>query len=230
MDTHKNAARIAGSLFVITMVAGGINSYLVDPVLLSPLVNVFPNRLLVISGAFLMLVMSVGIVGIAVAFFPVLKRHSETVALTYLGFRIIECVLLVAGVIVSLFLVTLSREYIKAGAPDASYFQTLGVLAMKVRYYAYQIAMIILGLGSLMLCYLFYRSRLIPRFISAWGLAGYALLLASGVLDIFGIIDTIQGKGIIMYIPGGVFELFLLPAWLIAKGFNPSAAVSGPPV
>ncbi|MCU0847551.1 MAG: DUF4386 domain-containing protein [Spirochaetes bacterium] len=230
MNTYKNAARIAGTLFIITMIAGGINSYLVDPILLSPLVNVFPNRLQVISGAFLMLVMSVGIVGIAVAFFPVVKKHNESIAVTYLSFRIIECVLLVAGVIVSLFLVTLSREYIKAGAPEASYFQTLGVLAMKVRYYAYQIAMIILGVGSLMLFYLFYQSKLIPRFISAWGLAGYALLLASAVLDIFGIIDTIQGKGIIMYVPGGVFELLLLPAWLIVKGFNPSATVSGPPV
>jgi hypothetical protein len=155
--------------------------------------------------------------------FRVLKTHNETIAITYISFRAIECVLLIVGAISYLFLITLSREYINAGAPDASYFQTLGALAIQVRYSAYQIAMVILGFGSLMLCYLLYQSKLIPRFISVWGLVGYALLLASALLDISGIVDTVHGAGSMMYIPGGLFELFLFPIWLIAKGFNPSA-------
>jgi hypothetical protein len=131
--------------------------------------------------------------------------------------------LLIVGAISSLFLITLSQEYLKAGAPDASYFQTLAVLALRVRFSAYQLAMVALGVGSLMLFYLFLKSKLIPRFISIWGLVGYALLLASAVLDILGVIDTVNGSGVFMYIPGGLFELLVFPIWLIVKGFNSSA-------
>ena len=83
--------------------------------------------------------------------------------------------------------------------------------------------MIILGFGSLFICYLFYQSKLIPSFLSVWGFIGYALLLASAVLDISGVIDTINGAGAIMYIPGGVWELIVFPIWLIVKGFNSTA-------
>jgi hypothetical protein len=167
--------------------------------------------------------MSIGIAGIATTLFPVIKRHSETIAITYVCFRTVECGLLIVGTIGSLFLITLSQEFIKAGAPEASYFQTLGVLAVRVRYAAYQIAMVVLGVGSLMLFYLFLKSKLIPRFISIWGLVGYAFLLASALLDIFGVIDTVKGAGAVLYIPGGLFELVVFPIWLIVKGFNPAA-------
>jgi hypothetical protein len=85
--------------------------------------------------------------------------------------------------------------------------------------------MVILGLGSLMLFCSLYKSKLIPRFISIWGLIGYALLLASAVLDILGIIDTVKGAGAVPYIPGGLFELVVFPVWLIVWGFNSSSVV-----
>lgn len=152
MDTDKKIARIVGALFIITMIAGMIDAYFVAPILKSHLSEIFPNDLRVITGAFLILAMSVGIVGIAVALYPVLKRYSEMVAITYVSFRIIECVLLLVGAIVYLYLLALSQENINAGIPDASYFQTLSALAIKMRYASYQLAMIILGLGSIFLC------------------------------------------------------------------------------
>jgi hypothetical protein len=85
---------------------------------------------------------------------------------------------------------------------------------------AYQIAMIILGFGSMFLCYLLFQSKLVPRFLSVWGLIGYALLFASGLLDVLGVVDTVHGTGAIFYIPGGLWELFAFPIWLIVKGFN----------
>lgn len=81
------------------------------------------------------------------------------------------------------------------------------------------------GLGALMFYYLFYQSKLIPRFLSVWGLIGATLLLAAGLLGMFGLspFSTIL---IFLNLPIAVNEM-VLAVWLIVKGFNPSAIASG---
>lgn len=80
--------------------------------------------------------------------------------------------------------------------------------------------MIVLGIGSLFLCYLLYKSKLVPGFLSIWGFIGYTLLLLSAILDICGVIDTTNGLGAVLYAPGGLWELIVFPLWLFIKGFN----------
>lgn len=225
MKTDNKIAKAVGALFIITMILGMIDAYTVAPLLNTPLDNIYLNETRVFIGAFSILFMSIGVVGIAILLFPVLEKHNRTIAIIYLCSRVMECLLLIVGVIVYFLLLTLSQEFIKAGNPDASYFQSLGNLAVEARYGGYQVAMIILSIASLMLCYLLYQTRLIPRLISVVGFIGYALVLLSAPLDILSIIDT-AGTGGIMYVPGAIFELFLLPIWLIVKGFNSSIAVS----
>ena len=82
---------------------------------------------------------------------------------------------------------------------------------------AYQIAVISLGVGSIFLCSLLFRTRLIPRFLAGWGLIGYAIYLAGAVAEISGI-----HIGVMLSIPGGLFEVGLA-LWLIVKGFQPEA-------
>jgi hypothetical protein len=82
---------------------------------------------------------------------------------------------------------------------------------------AYQIGQMSLGLGAVFLCLLLFRTRLIPRFLSIWGLVGYAILMAGTIAEIFGI-----HIGVMLSIPGGVFEVGL-GFWLIIKGFQPVA-------
>jgi hypothetical protein len=226
MNADKQIARSVGSLFIITMILGMIDAYTVAPILNAPLNNISSNEIRVIIGAFSILLMSIGVVFIAILLYPIIEKHNKFIAITYVSFRIMECLLLTVGVIVYLLLIILSQEFLKEGSPDASYFQTIGTLAVEARYGAYHVAMFILSIASLMLCYLFYQTKLIPRFISVVGLIGYALVLLSAPLDILGIIDT-TGAGGIMYVPGALFELFLLPIWLIGKGFNSSTVVSG---
>jgi Domain of unknown function (DUF4386) len=103
---------------------------------------------------------------------------------------------------------------------SSSYFQTLSTLAVKGNFWAYQIAMLVLGIGSLMFCYVLYQSKLIPRFLSAWGFVGYAALAMGALLELFGL-----KVGLLYSIPGGLFEL-IFPIWLIVKGFNSSATTS----
>ena len=219
MNSERKIATSVGLLFIITMILGMIDAYTVAPILKTPLDNISLNEIRVVVGAFCILLMSIGVVFIAILLYPVLEKYNKIVAITYVSFRIMECLLLIVGVVVYLLLLILSQEFVNEGSPDASYFQTIAALAIEARYGAYHVAMFILSIASLMLCYLFYQTKLIPRPISVVGLIGYALLFLSAPLDILGIIDTTDIGGI-MYIPGAIFELLLLPIWLISKGFN----------
>jgi hypothetical protein len=224
MNTDKKIARTVGALFLISMTVSMIYTSFFSSILYAPLTDIYPNKIDVVIGALLELTNCIAVVGIAVMLFSILKRHNKTIAIGYVGFRTIESAILIVGLISSLLLITLSQEQINAGALDASYFQTIGALVLKGKHMALQMALIICALGGLMFTYLLFRSKLIPRFISGLGFIGYVLVLASAVLDIFGIIDTVHGRGVMMYIPGGLFEVILLPIWLIAKGFNPESS------
>ncbi len=80
--------------------------------------------------------------------------------------------------------------------------------------------MIALGLAGLMLNYMLYRAKLVPRWIAVWGLVGYAIIFCGMVSEVMG-----SGLGLVSSIPGGLWEVFM-GVWLIAKGFNSSAFVS----
>lgn len=227
MNNYRMNAFLVGALFFLTMVAGFVETKIAAPLLLGPLSAVFQQEAFLKAGALLILFMAAGIVGIAILLFPVIRTRNETVAVTYLAFRIIECVLLIVGSVVSLVLAPLCTKYVTAGAPDLVWLQAIAAMAVNVRYTAFQIAMVLLGVGSLLVFATFYRSKLIPRWLSAWGLIGYALLLASALLSILGLVDTVGGMGMILYIPGGVFELLAFPIWLVAKGFRTVAAEPG---
>lgn len=214
MNPYKKNAVAIGALFIITMLVGMIDAYFVAPGLKNSTINTLHIDTLLI-GVFAILTMAIGIVFIAIAFFPIVKKHSETIALTYVVFRTIECFLLIVGSICYLYIIALSHETI-----DSTYFATAVLLAVKIKLYGYQMAMIVLGIGSIFLCYSLYKSRLIPRFLSIWGGIGYLSLLLSAVLDISGVIDTTNGPGAVLYVPGGLWELIAFPLWLFIKGFN----------
>jgi len=222
MNTSRKTARIVGVLFITAMVAGGLRYFLLDPILDAPdyLINVSANENRVIIGALSFFILAVALAGIAIVIYPILKKHNEALALGYVGARIVEGVLFIVAILTILTLLTLSQEFVKAGAPDASYFQTLGDLLLAVRYYAYNVLWpITLSLGALMFYYLLYQSKLIPRWLSVWGLIG-APLFPVAWLSLFG--STISGP---FLLPLVVNEM-VLAVWLIVKGFNSSAIAS----
>ena len=136
MNTNKKTARIVGVLFLTAMVTYLIGSGFLESILNAPdyLINVYPNKTQVIIAMLLELICAAAVVGIPVMMFPIFKQHNESIALGYLGFRIIESAIIIVSEISLLSLLTLSQEYVKAGAPDSSYFQTLGTLFMAERY------------------------------------------------------------------------------------------------
>jgi hypothetical protein len=223
MSTENKIAKAVGALFIITMILGMIDAYTVAPILNTSLADYYSNGAQIYIGAFSILSMSLGVVGIAILLYPIFEKHNRIIAIAYVCSRVMECLLLIIGVLVYFLLLALSQEFIKAGSPDSSYFQTLANVAVDARYSSYHVAMIILSIASMMICYLLYKTRLIPRIISVVGIIGYALVFVSAPLDLLGMIDT-TGTGGVLYVPGALFELLLLPIWLFVKGFNPVAA------
>ncbi len=223
MNTNRKTAIIVGVLFLTAMVTSILGGGLLESILNAPdyLKNISTNTTPVLIGIFLELINGIAVVGIAVMLFPILKQYNESISLGYVGFRIIESVFCIVSAIIPLLLITLSQEYLKAGASDASYFQILGTLSIATRaHMAGLLIPVFFSLGALLFYYLLYQSRLIPRFISVWGLIGVALVLTLNLLEI-GIIT-----GMILALPIILNEIFL-GIWLIAKGFNPSAIASG---
>ncbi len=224
MNLYRRTAMIVGVLFLIDLMMNMIGSSLIESILNTPdyLIGLSVNRNQVITGVLLETISAACLVSIGFMIYPVLKRHSKTAARGYFGIRIIETVIAVGFVISHLLLLVLSQEFVKAGTLEASHFQTLGALLIEGHDYSYQIYLIFYGLGCLILFGVLYKARLVPRFISVWGLIAVVFALT-------GLVSDMYGSGISMEIyamPLGLCQIFLA-IWLIVKGFNPSAIDSG---
>lgn len=219
---HRINAVVVGLLFIVTMLLGMIDAYFVAPSLNVRLSSLYQLQSTILLGVFAVFFMAIGIVGIATTLFPVVRRQSEAIAITYVGFRIVECFLLTFGAILYLFLLTTSKVNFNSSFLVGNLDTELSKIAVNIKLDTYQLGMVVLGIGSILLCYSFYKSRVIPRWLSVWGLTGYLLLFLSAVFALLGIVDTVHGIGGLMYIPGGLWELFAFPIWLFVKGFDTS--------
>jgi hypothetical protein len=226
MNTYRKNAIIAGALWIIGTVAGVLSLPFLG-IVDKPdyLTKIAANENQVITGALLLLIMAFACAGIAISLYPVLKKQNQALALGSVGFRIIENVLVIVSAICLLSLIPLSQEYVKAGA-SALHFQTLGTLLVGAQDSISNIALIPFCIGALMYYYVFYQSKLIPRWLSGWGLIAIIMNLASALLVLFGLIGDFSPAQVVMSIPIGVQEM-VIAVWLIVKGFNPSAIASG---
>jgi hypothetical protein len=228
MNTNRKTAISVGVLFIIASVLGVLGRSFSQPILDAPdyLIKISANENQVIIGGLLSLLAAFASAGIAIGLYPVLKKHHEALALGSVGLRVMEGMLYIVGVVGLLSILTLSQEYVKAGASNASLFQASGTSLLAVRDWAGKLSIIAFTLGALMYYYVFYQSKLVPRWLSGWGFLGAALSLAAALLAISGQIIYFSTVFILLQLPIGVQEM-VLAVWLIVKGFNPSAIASG---
>jgi len=226
MTSTRKTAIIVGALFITATVTSSLYYVFVAPILDAPdyLVKVSENANQVIIGVLLYLIDNAAVVVIPIMLFPILKKHNEALALGYVGSRIIESVTVIVGHISLLSLLTLSQEYVQAAPTDPSHFQAIGALLLSIINWSHLLSVeIVFAVTPLILNYLLFKFKLIPRFISVWGLIGAILLLAEGLLGMFGIgpKSEISIFSLLILVQEMVFAV-----WLIVKGFNPSAIVS----
>jgi hypothetical protein len=219
VNANNKTARIVGALFLIAMVTSLVGGLWLESIISAPdtLINVSANETQVVVGVLLELANGIAVIGIAVMMFPIFKKHDEALALGYVALRIIEAVLIIAALIIPLALIAVSQEYVNAAPQDASYLQAAGTSFLAARaVLAGQMLGIFFGLAALVFYYLLHKMRLVPRFISIWGLIAAVLVLAWNLVEIFGISVSF---GMILALPIILNEIFL-GFWLIVKGFD----------
>jgi hypothetical protein len=228
MDTSRGNAVVAGMLFIVATVAGvlslGLLSELLDDPSYLTRIAASENQLLV--GALLQLIMAAACAGIAIALYPVLRKHNEGLALGSVVFRGIEAALFVVGAIFLTLLLTLGQEFVKAGSPSSSHFQTLGVL-LKAGFdsASTEAAQLAWCLGALMYYYVFHQTKLVPRWLSGWGLIGIVLSIITVMLAMFHVSTATSTIDTVLHLPI-FFQEMVLAVWLIVKGFDASAIAS----
>ena len=226
MNYFRKLAIITGVLFIIYTSFDILSFLFLGPVTATNyLVSVSENAGLVGTGALLLLIGGACGIGIAISLYPVLKKFNAGLALGAVGFRISESALRFVAVGGYLLLITLSQQFVQAGAPDSSYFQTLGALVYAGNRWGNLLSLLAFSIGALLYYIIFYRTKLVPRWISAWGLVAAILGMLSCVLVLTGVIAPFSTEQILMAVPMLPQEM-VLAAWLIAKGFNPAVIAS----
>src|SRR6476620_11167186 len=224
MNTYRTNATLAGVLYIIGTVAGITGLALSEPLRAGGdfLAGAAANANQVIVAAFFTLLMGLALALVPVVLYPVLRRHSEVLALGYVVFRgALETVAYFATAIAWVLLPALGQLYVQAGAAAAAGFQASGALLLKAGEIG-SLFSIVFCLGGLMFYVVLDRSRLVPRWITVWGLAALVPYLAADVLAVFALLDSMSSTAMLMQLPLAVQEM-VLAVWLIAKGFNGSA-------
>jgi hypothetical protein len=215
----RSAATVAGVLFLVGT-ASGILSIVEAADGASYLEAVAADARGVVIGAFFQSMTALAYVGVAIALYPVLKRYAPTAAAGFLGFRIAAGVLNIVGALGLLLLLDLSRQFMAAGAPASSHFQTAGDLLRHGRDLTNHGAMVFATcLGDAMYYWVLVRARLVPRWLPAWGFIGLALATGASVLVVGGFIEvvTVTYGGLMAAL---ALQQLVLAAWLIVRGFD----------
>ena len=227
MNPTRKTAVIAGVLFILATLAGPLLATPLTPDLTGAdyLAGVSAQMNQAAGGVLLWIIAAFASAGIAIAMYPVLKERNVGLALGSVVFRALEAAFYMIGVVSLLSLLTLGQQFTTAGAADRGALQAIGALLVSVRDHAGLVAVFAFCVGAFMYYYLLFQSRLIPRWLSGFGIVAIILMMAACVLALF------SGNRITSYIPLA-FPIFLqemiFAVWLIVKGFSPAAIASVP--
>jgi Domain of unknown function (DUF4386) len=222
MNNYRKTAIIVGVLYIIGTVSGILSMASSGPVRAATyLSSIAANPNQIVIAALFVLLMGLTLALVPVMLFPLLKKFSEVLAIGYVVFRgALETTLYIGMTIGWLMLIVLSHEYVKAGAPAASYFQTLGTLLLAGNETLNTVLIIVFSLNALMLYTVFYQSKLIPRWISIWGFIAILLHLTTAFLLLFGIVDSTTSPVLMVFNLLILVQEMVMAVWLIVKGFN----------
>jgi len=228
MTTKKNVPRLLGAAFLIVALTSLTSGLLLTSVVgsggISDILVGISNRLTLMR-IFILgdLVISLGIIVLAVLLYTVLNKQSKIIALVALGCWLTEAMALAISKIGATALIPLSLEFAKAGAPQHSYYQTLAGFLYNgiVIQLGQTIELLFYCFGAMLWYSLFYRSRYIPRPISLFGLIAVSVALVGLAIEFLG-----HDVSILVFLPILPFEL-TIGTWLLLRGIKDEVPVGG---
>jgi hypothetical protein len=223
MNSYRKNAIVVGVLFIIATAFLFVGGSFYGPVLDTPnyLQVAYPNRISATIGMLIEFSCILAIPLIPVFAYPVLREQSETLALGYIVFRLFEAVLFVLVDITKLALIKVSQLYLAAESSNVAMIESIGTTIQGWNEWGWVFYVLIFAFGALIFYFTLYQSKLVPRWISIWGLIAVVLMMTSALLAMFAV-----------ELPGPTFGLLVIPIaaqemvlafWLILKGFNPAA-------
>ncbi len=171
----------------------------------------------VFIGVILELIVALTGIGTAVAFYPLLKKQNGSVALGLVGSRVLEAGTIFVGAAFLLSVVTLRQS--GAGADSLATGRAFVTLYDRIFLVGQGL---IPAVNDLLLGYLLYKSRLVPRLLSIIGMVGAPILLIGFFSVLLGLVGRLDPLAGLTAVPVALFE-FSLGVWLVVKGFSPSA-------
>lgn len=219
MSPHRKTALVAGVLYLLTFVSIP-TLFIYGPVKSANyIIGAGPDTAAII-GAILEIIVALAGIGTAVVLFPVLKKQNEAAALGLVASRILESGTIFVGVVFLMSIVTLRQAGAGAGALVTSH----ALVTLYDRIFL-QGQSFMPAICDLLLGFLLYQSRLVPRGLSLIGIVGGPILLAGYLAVMFGLLGQHAPLAALSSIPVALFE-FSLGVYLIVKGFKPSAIAS----
>jgi hypothetical protein len=220
--TNRRVAFVAGVMYLVTIVASVPAQYLnYAPVLTNPSYVLGAGAdTQVLWGGLLEVITALACIGTAVVLYPVVRRQHEGAALGFVTARVLEAALIVTGIVSMLSVVTLRQPDATGAAAAALVVAAESLVA--VHDWTFILGPGILpGVNALLLGYLMYRSRLVPRLIPLIGLVGAPLFLLAGSATVVALNEPTSIWTVLVTLPIFVWELSL-GLWLLIKGFRPS--------
>ena len=224
MTSIRRTAIVAGVFFLITEVTAIAGVLLYGSVLGTPdfIVATTADDTGVRTGAFLEVLLAIAVVGTAVTLYPIVKRQNEGMALGHVAGRLIEATIIAVGAISLLAVMTMRDHVAGTTGAESAAAVTVGQSLVAIHDWTFVFGpKLALGVNTVLLAYLMYRSRLVPRAIAVLGLVGGSIIFASGTAVLFGLYEDLSIPGVAAAAPVLAWELSVA-TWMIVKGFKPS--------
>ncbi|WP_282178674.1 DUF4386 domain-containing protein [Maribacter stanieri] len=217
MKSTKTVGRIIGLLFLLIFVMGIlVYQFLQGPILFSDdfLINATPNAPKLITSVLLGSLSGLFSIGIAAMLFPVFKKYSITLAVLYLAFCILDFVAISIDNTSVLAMLELSKEYMTTVEANANMLESMAPIYFQKHWWTHYLSLLTSCFSVFVLYFAFYRTKLIPRVLSGFGMLAVLLMFIEILASILG-----EGISMNMLLPMGLIQL-ILPLWLLVKGLN----------
>jgi hypothetical protein len=222
---HK-AAKVAGFMFLFSLIGPLLNwtfvlsKFIVAENVIATANNIMANKLLFRIGITIELIMSVGLVVLALALYIILKPVNKNLALLALFLKLAEAIIAAVIVLVSFIALQIlnGEAYLTAFTPEQ--LQAPVGLILSAHFAIYSIPMVFLGLDMIVFSYLFFKSKYIPRILAGFGILSFALIFIHALMYILAPkYATMPTNQIVFWAPSGLFEI-IIGLWLLSKGLK----------
>lgn len=217
-------ARVAGLTYLLIIILGVLNSAFIDSKLIVfgsdtlTANNILANDFLFRVGMVCVLILYASVVVLSLSLYLILKPIHPCLALLAMILRMVEATLGAATVLISLVVLAILKDANYSPAFEPGQLEALAGVFLGVRTAGLDLVLVFVGLGGAIFCYLFYKSKYIPKALAVWGMFTYLSMIMLAFISIL-VPNHSEIIEIVLYGFGALFEV-IIGLWLLIKGID----------